>query len=186
MNNGADNAMASATLAEIANGGGNGSITMEQLLAALTQVVGKQQSNDKRVVMKNKETQTTTREERWDKPVAKSKVDGNDRATAVRNYRAKKEVVSGTKKAISGNNNDCDGNKHPVGKKTAGKQKTPPSKKATEEEKGDDNSRGKEADGAVNGEPERCGLVRGTSLAPFLVSCLLANHYVTIRSFRHG
>ena len=173
MNNGADNAMASATLAAIANGGGNGSITMEQLLAALTQVVGKQRSNDsKRVIMKNKETQTTTREERWDKPVAKSKVDGNDRATTVRNYRTKKEVVSGTKKAISSNNSNCDGNKpHPAAKKTAGKQKTPPSKKATEEEKGDDNSRGKEADGAVNGEPERCDLVRGHKFGS--LSCLL-------------
>ena len=168
MNNGADPSAATAAIAAIANGGGNGTaaITMEQLLAALGQVVGNNQTNSK--IMKNKETQTgREREDRWDRPVAKSKVGGNDRALSVRNYRAKRDAISGSK--TPSNDNNKLSAKGEVTRKAEGKQKTPPSKKATEEDTREDNSRGKEANGKVNGDAERCDLVRGQSLPPFLV-----------------
>ena len=175
MSDGADPSAATAALAEIAIGGGNGAtaITMEQLLTALAQVVGRRQTTNR--VMKNKETQTgREKEERWDKPVAKSKVDGGGRAPlSVRNYRAKKDAISGTKKP-GGNNNGGGGNKQPAkdepARKAAGKQKMPTSKSATGGEKGGDNGSGKEANGRVDGDPERCALVRGKSLGPFPVS----------------
>ena len=171
-------------LAEIATGGGNGTaaaaITMEQLLMALTQVVGQQTNNR---VMKNKETQTgTIKEQKWDNPVAKSKVNGRAPMT-VRNFRTKKDAVSGARKPNSKNginnsinnkqtakdeaasNNSSINKKDEPARKAAGKQKTLQSKKET----GDDNGHEKEANGTVNGDPDRCALFRGQSFPPFLV-----------------
>ena len=167
-------------LAEIATGGGNGTaaaaITMEQLLMALTQVVGQQTNNR---VMKNKETQTgTIKEQKWDNPVAKSKVNGRAPMT-VRNFRTKKDAVSGARKPNSKNsinnkqtakdeaasNNSSINKKDEPARKAAGKQKTLHSKKET----GDDNGHEKEANGTVNGDPDRCALFRGQSFPPFLV-----------------
>ena len=190
MSNGADPSAATAALTEIAIGGGNGAaaITMEQLLTALAQVVGKRQTTDR--VMKNKETQTgREKEERWDKPVAKSKVGGGGRALTVRNYRAKKDNISGAKKPGSGSSNNNNGggiNKQPAkvaaARKAAGKQKMPPSKRATEGEKGEDNGSGKEANGRVNRDPERCA-VHSFGDKVWVLSLFVTNHYViTIKS----